>query len=196
MGVIAPSQRLGGSLAARIEHTIVRPTIDGMAEEKVPLRGVLFAGVMVTSEGEPYLLEHNVRFGDPECEALMALVDGDMAALCASVARGELDPSAVRVLPERHACVVVLAAHGYPESPRTGDVITGLEEAASVVGAVIHHAGTAERDGRVVTAGGRVLAVTGVGASPAEARERAYRAADCVRYDGKLYRTDIGLSAR
>jgi phosphoribosylamine--glycine ligase len=191
MGVIAPTPRVTPELAAKIEARILRPTIDGMRGEGAPFRGVLFAGIMITPDGEPMLLEHNVRFGDPECEALMELLDGDVAALCDSAARGALDPAAVSVAP-RHAVVVVLAAAGYPAAPRAGDAITGVAEAEALEGVTVHHAGTAARDGRLVTAGGRVLAVTARGASLAEARERAYRAADRIHFEGKQLRRDLG----
>jgi phosphoribosylamine--glycine ligase len=193
MGAFAPSVLLSPALMARVEREILRPTIAGMAAEGRPFRGVLFAGIMVTPAGEPLLLEHNVRFGDPECEALMALLDGDVAELCASAARGALDVGAVSIASDRHALAVILAAHGYPASPRAGDVIHGLDRAADVEGVVVHHAGTAEKDGAVVTAGGRVLAVTATGNSLAEARARAYEAAAAISFDGMHFRNDIAL---
>ncbi|WP_438017317.1 phosphoribosylamine--glycine ligase [Sorangium sp. So ce315] len=193
MGAFAPSARVTAALAARVEREILRPTIDGMRAEGRPFRGVLFAGLMITPAGDPVLLEHNVRFGDPECEALMELLEGDVAELCASAAAGALDVGAARVAPGRHALTVVLAARGYPTAPVTGDVIRGLDAAAAVEGAFVNHAGTAERDGAIVTAGGRVLAVTASGGSLAEARERAFRAAGAIDFDGKVLRRDIGV---
>jgi phosphoribosylamine---glycine ligase len=192
MGAYAPSPLLSPALLARVEHEILRPTIDGMRAEGRPFRGALFAGLMVTPEGEPVLLEHNVRFGDPECEVLMALLDGDVAELCASVAAGVLDPRAVTVAKGRHALTVILAAHGYPAAPRAGDVIHGLDRAAELPFAIVHHAGTALRDGAIVTSGGRVLAVTASGGSLAEARARAYEAAARISFDGMHCRRDIG----
>jgi phosphoribosylamine---glycine ligase len=138
------------------------------------------------------LLEHNVRFGDPECEALMALLEGDVAELLASAARGALRADAARVAEGRHAIAVVLAASGYPGAPRTGDPIQGLEAAAAVEGVVVNHAGTTERDGEIVTAGGRVLAITATAGSLPEARERAYRASQAIEFEGKVLRRDIG----
>ncbi|WP_437655526.1 phosphoribosylamine--glycine ligase [Sorangium sp. So ce1182] len=193
MGAFAPSARVTPALTARVEREILRPTIDGMRAEGRPFRGVLFAGLMITPAGDPVLLEHNVRFGDPECEALMELLEGDVAELCASAAAGALDPAAARVAPGRHALTVVLAARGYPTAPTTGDAIRGLDAAAAVEGAFVNHAGTAERDGAIVTAGGRVLAVTAAGDSLAEARERAFRAAGAIDFDGKVLRRDIGV---
>lgn len=191
MGAYAPATLVWGALADRVEREILRPTVDGMRAEGRPFRGTLFAGLMISPEGDPFLLEHNVRFGDPECEALMAVLDGDLAALCLSVARGKLDPDSVSVS-SRHALVVVMAAAGYPASPRRGDPIDGLEQARRMPEVSVHHAGTALLDGRVVTAGGRVLAVTASGATPAEARERAYRAVERLSFDGAHYRRDIG----
>ncbi|WP_437957974.1 phosphoribosylamine--glycine ligase [Sorangium sp. So ce119] len=193
MGAFAPSARVTPALTARVEREILRPTIDGMRAEGRPFRGVLFAGLMITPAGDPVLLEHNVRFGDPECEGLMELLEGDVAELCASAAAGALDAGAARVAPGRHALTVVLAARGYPTAPVTGDVIRGLDAAAAVEGAFVNHAGTAERDGAIVTAGGRVLAVTAAGDSLAEARERAFRAASAIDFDGKVLRRDIGV---
>ncbi len=195
MGAFAPvGSSLSPALLARVEREILEPTVRGMRAEGRPFRGALFAGLMITPEGEPFLLEHNVRFGDPECEVLMELLEGDVAGLLASAARGAIDPGAAVVAPGRHALSVVLAAAGYPGAPRAGDAIHGLDRAAAVPGVSIHHAGTLVRDGEVVTAGGRVLAVTASGASLAEARDRAYRAAAEIHFDGIIFRHDIGLA--
>lgn len=191
MGVFAPSPHVSAALLERIEKEIIRPTIDGLQREGHPLRGVLFAGVMITPDGDPMLLEHNVRFGDPECEALVALLDGDFAELCASVARGALDPNAVRVASNRSAVVVVFAAAGYPTAPRSGDAIHGLDRAAERPDVVVHHAGTRMDGEHVVTSGGRVLAITATGSSLAEARQRAYAAIADISFDGGFYRRDI-----
>ncbi len=194
MGVYAPSPHVEPALLARIEREILRPTIDGLRAEGRPFRGVLFAGVMIAPSGDPMLLEHNVRFGDPECEALVSLLEGDFAELCDSVARGQLDPNSVRVASDRAAVVVVLAAAGYPTSPRAGDVIRGIDRAAALPNVAVYHAGTREVAGEIVTAGGRVLAVTATGASISEARDRAYAAANEISFEGAHYRRDIGAS--
>jgi phosphoribosylamine---glycine ligase len=194
MGAFAPSGRLSAELLRRVEREIIEPTLAGMKEDGRTFRGVLFAGLMITPEGDPLLLEHNVRFGDPECEAILELLEGDVAELLVSAAKGTLDASAVTVAPGRAALALVLAAHGYPAAPRTGDEIRGLAEAARVPGVAVLHAGTAEKDGRIVTAGGRVLALTASGATLTEARERAYAAAALVDFDGKHYRRDIALT--
>jgi phosphoribosylamine---glycine ligase len=150
---------------------------------------------MVTDAGDPLLLEHNVRFGDPECEALMELVDGDLAALLASAAAGRLEQGSVRIAADRSAAVVVLAAAGYPAGPRRGDRISGIDAADAIDGVRVHHAGTEVEGGALVTAGGRVLAVTARGPSLAEARAAAYRAAELVVFDGKHFRRDIGATS-
>ena len=192
MGAFAPSP-LPEGLLGRVEREILAPTLAGMKKDGRPFRGVLFAGLMISPEGDPYLLEHNVRFGDPECEALMELVTGDLAKLLVSAARGSLDATAVRIAPGA-SLALVLAAPGYPASPRTGAVIEGLDEAARIEGVSVLHAGTAERDGQIVTAGGRVLAITASGATLHEARERAYRAAALVSFEGMHYRRDIAAT--
>jgi len=183
-------------LLERIEREVLRPTIEGMRADGHVYRGVLYAGLMIAPDGTPYLLEHNVRFGDPETQVLLPLLDGDVAELFVSVARGELDTSAVTLRPDRHAIVVVLAAAGYPESPRRGDAIRGIDDAAAIEGVHVFHAGTSRSaDGTVVTAGGRVLGVGATGASTKEARERAYRGVACVHFDGMHFRRDIALAA-
>jgi phosphoribosylamine---glycine ligase len=194
MGVVGPVVDVDAALLGRIDRELVAPTIAGMRAEGVPFRGVLFAGVMVDERGEPFLLEHNVRFGDPECEALMQLVDGDWLEILRSCAAGTLDPSAVNVAVGRSVAVVVLAAEGYPASPRAGDPIVGLD-AARGEGALVFHAGTGSRDGTLVTKGGRVLAVAATGASLEEARATAYRAADRIEFRGKQLRRDVGATS-
>jgi len=200
MGAFAPSAALSEELRSRVDREIVEPTIRGMREEGRPLRGVLFAGLMILPDGTPMLLEHNVRFGDPETEVLVPLFHGDFAELLAGVAAGRLDPT--RAAPsgpsgwtgDQHALAVVLAAAGYPETPRRGDVIRGLDAAART-GARVFHAGTARRGGDVVTGGGRVLAVTGGGASLADAKAQAYSAVEAISFEGAQHRRDIGASA-
>jgi phosphoribosylamine--glycine ligase len=193
MGAFAPLA-VEPALMARIEREVLSPTLAGMRAEGAPFRGVLYAGLMVAPDGTPFLLEHNVRFGDPETQVLMALHEGDLGALLASVARGELDAGSVGTS-SRHAVVVVMAAAGYPDEPRKGDVIGGLDQAGAVAGVNVFHAGTARRGDDVVTAGGRVLGVTATGASVAEARARAYRAVDAIHWPGVHCRRDIAASA-
>ena len=194
MGAYAPAVLLSKTLEARVKAEILERIVAGMAEEGNPFRGTIFAGLMITPEGEPYLLEVNVRFGDPETQVLVNLIDGDFAELLASAARGQLRPESVEVS-ARHAMCVVLAAANYPSTPRTGDRITGLAKAAELPGVQLYHAGTRQEGEAVVTHGGRVLGVTGVGETLDAARAAAYVACDAIQFEGKQLRRDIGYQA-
>jgi phosphoribosylamine---glycine ligase len=194
MGSYAPAPLVTPAFAERVRRDVLERAVRGMAADGAPYRGALFAGLMITPGGEPYLLEFNVRFGDPETQVLTSVTDGDFADALDGAARGRLAPDALRAS-ERHALCVVLAAAGYPDAPRQGDAITGLERAERVEGARVFHAGTRLDAGRVVTAGGRVLGVTAVGTTLAEAHARAYRAAECIAFEGKQLRRDIGARA-
>jgi phosphoribosylamine---glycine ligase len=190
MGSVSPVADVPDELAERLVHAVHRPVVAEMARRGTPFRGVLYAGLMMTPDG-PRVLEFNVRFGDPETQALLPrLVDGELPALLAAAATGRIEDGPVRVA--RGACVaVVQASAGYPAAPRTGDVIHGLE-AAEATGAHVFHAGTARNaEGRVVTAGGRVLAVAALGPDVHAARRHAYAAADLVTFEGRQMRRDI-----
>jgi phosphoribosylamine---glycine ligase len=191
MGTYAPAPVVTPLAMQRFEEHVLLPTLRGMAAEGRPFRGTLFAGVMITAEQQVRLIEFNVRFGDPETQVLMATLRGDLAETLAAAARGRLDPTALGATDE-HAVCVVLAADGYPDTPRKGDVISGLAEAAAVPGVRVIHAGTArDSAGNVVVSGGRVLGVTGTGASLAEAHARAYQAVAKIQFAGMQYRRDI-----
>ncbi|MGC8760158.1 MAG: phosphoribosylamine--glycine ligase [Bryobacteraceae bacterium] len=189
MGAYSDSRILTPEERARIERDIMQRTIDRMREEGAPFRGFLYAGLMMTSRG-PMVLEYNVRLGDPETQALLHRMEGDFAGLITTAAAGRVDPSALRFRPEPSVCVV-LAAAGYPGKPRLGDPITGIEEAERR-GAVVFHAGTRLDNGRLVTAGGRVLGVTHRGATLAEAIANTYHACEPIHFEGMQYRRDIG----
>lgn len=189
MGAYSDSRILKPGERDFIEREIMQRTIDRMRAEGAPFRGFLYAGLMMTARG-PMVLEYNVRLGDPETQALLHRMEGDFAALIAGAAAGRVDPGAMRFRPEPSVCVVIAAA-GYPGKPRTGDPITGIEEAERH-GAVVFHAGTRLEDGRLVTAGGRVLGVTHSGATLAEAIANAYRACEAIHFEGMQYRRDIG----
>lgn len=191
MGTYGPAAIVDAQLSARIEREVIGRIVAGMRDDGRPFIGTLFAGLMISPDGEPVLLEINVRFGDPETQVLMSLLDGDVAALLGSAARGALDVGDVTWRAAYGMCVVMAAA-GYPEHPRKDDAITGLDDAARVPGVEVYHAGTRWVDGRVVTAGGRVLGVTASAASLAEARNRAYAACERIHFDGAQYRGDIG----
>jgi phosphoribosylamine--glycine ligase len=189
MGSVSPAPMESG-LATTILRAIVHPTIAGLAAEGRPYRGVLYAGVMVTREG-PQLLEYNCRFGDPETQVVIPRLEGDLLPLLRAAVLGEL--GALRANWKREAVVcVVLAADGYPGAPRRGDPIAGLGEALAQPGVLLFHAGTALQDGRLVTAGGRVLSVVGRGSTLNEAAQSAYSAVGRVQFDGMQYRRDIG----
>jgi phosphoribosylamine--glycine ligase len=194
MGAYAPAPLVTDAMMARITEDVFVRTVRRMAEEGAPFRGVLFAGLMITPSGEPYLLEFNVRFGDPETQVLTSVMDGDLGEALDGAARGRLDPG-VLTPSARQALCVVLAAEGYPGTPRGGDVIAGLDVAATVPGVTVYHAGTRRDDRGIVTAGGRVLGVTGRGGTLGEASARAYEAVAAIRFAGMQFRRDIGARA-
>jgi phosphoribosylamine--glycine ligase len=189
MGSFSPVPMESG-LAAEILRTIVHPTVAGLASEGRAYRGVLYAGVMVTSDG-PQLLEFNCRFGDPETQVVLPRLEDDLLPLLRGAASGAL--GGLRASWKREAAVcVVAAAEGYPATPRRGDPISGLGEALGQPGVLIFHAATAMDDGRLVTAGGRVLSVVGRGVTLDEAAATAYAALGHVHFEGMHYRRDIG----
>jgi phosphoribosylamine---glycine ligase len=190
MGAFSPVPAVDAVLQARIMATIVEPTVAAMAAQGAPYRGVLFAGLMLTDEG-PRVIEFNCRFGDPECQAILALREGDLLPLLDAVARGEALPAVAPPRPGAAVCVTI-ASGGYPGRYSTGHEITGVEAAEAVPGVRVFHAGTARRDGRLVTAGGRVLGVTAVGLDVAGAIAAAYDAVERIHFEGMHYRTDIG----
>ncbi|HEU5068352.1 MAG TPA: phosphoribosylamine--glycine ligase [Sphingomicrobium sp.] len=190
MGAYSPAPVLTPELEERAMEEIVLPTARAMAAAGTPFSGVLYAGLMITSEG-PKLIEYNVRFGDPECEAIMPLIEGDFAELLMAVASGRLSEIEPKLLPES-AVTVIVAAKGYPGTPVSGGAIRAIEAAEQVNGVTVFHAGTARSDGNLVAKGGRVLAVTATGDNFAEARARAYRAVDQIDFADGFHRRDIG----
>ena len=191
MGAITSPDVLDEETLARCVREVVEPTLEGARADGLDFRGVLFVGLMLTGEG-PRVLEYNVRFGDPETQAILVRLRSDLYDIFDAVARGGLGEVEVEWSEEASACVV-LAAHGYPEKPETGARVEGLEEAAGVEGVQIFHAGTARaEDGSVVTAGGRVLGVTATGATLDSALARCYDSAARISWDGLHYRRDIG----
>jgi phosphoribosylamine--glycine ligase len=192
MGSYSPVPGFGAAEVQEIVDRVHRPVVAAMAARGVPFHGVLYAGLMIGSDG-PKVLEFNARFGDPETQAVLPRLRSDLAELfLASRQPGGLAGMSAEFADE-WAVTVVLASAGYPESSSKGDVIHGLEAAAEI--AEVTHAGTAARDGEIVTAGGRVLNLTGLGASPTEARDRAYDAASRISFDGMQIRTDIAARA-
>jgi phosphoribosylamine--glycine ligase len=191
MGAYAPAPVLTAELQQRAMDEIVRPTAEAMAAAGTPFSGVLYAGLMLTADG-PKLIEYNVRFGDPEGEAIMPLIEGDFAELLQAVASGRLGEIAAPQLSAKHSMTVIVAARGYPGTPAGGGTIRAIEAAEQVEGVTVFHAGTALSDGNLVAKGGRVLAVTAVAETFANARARAYRAVDQIDFADGFHRRDIG----
>jgi phosphoribosylamine--glycine ligase len=192
MGAYSPARVLTPELEARAMDEIVRPTARAMAAMGRPFSGVLYAGLMLTEQG-PKLIEYNVRFGDPECEAIMPRIEGDFAQLLLAVANGRLADVDLPALSEDVTMTVIVAANGYPGTPAKGCPVDGLEAAEQVEGVTVFQAGTARHaSGTLLSAGGRVLAVTARGPTLAEARARAYRAVDAIDFADGFCRRDIG----
>jgi phosphoribosylamine--glycine ligase len=188
MGGISRPDYATPELLAQIETDVLRPTLDGMLAEGTPYRGILYAGLMLTRYG-PKVLEFNCRFGDPECQLLMPLLESNLLEICMACIYGGLERDMVRWRQGR-TYGVVLAARGYPEAPITGDRIEGLELEKVPAGVMVFHASTRiGQDGHVETAGGRVVTLVGSN------RKTVYQAADIVQFEGKQYRADIGLEA-
>jgi len=188
MGAYAPVGAVDRQLMEQATAQILQPAIDTLAELGTPFVGVLYAGLMLTADG-PRVLEFNARFGDPETQVLLPLLESDLVEIMLACVEGRLTSDLVRWHPGA-ALGVVLAAEGYPAQPRTGDPITLPSDLPPET--LIFHAGTAERDGQLVTAGGRVLAAVGLGATLAEAHQRAYALAEQIDFAGRHLRRDIG----
>jgi phosphoribosylamine---glycine ligase len=193
MGSYSPVPGIGTDHVEVLARAVHQPIVDELRRRGTPFHGVLYAGLMMTAEG-PKVLEYNARFGDPETQAVLPRLRSDLLDLLDRASRpGGLEGARME-WSDAWAVTVVLASRGYPESSSSGDEITGLR-AIDALETEVLHAGTAEEDGRVVTAGGRVLSVTGIGATPGEARDRAYAAAERVEFDGKQMRHDIAARA-
>jgi len=194
MGSYSPVPGIDADEVERIVDSVHRPVVEAMANRGTPYHGVLYAGLMMGADGAK-VLEFNCRFGDPETQAVLPRLSSDLLALCAAAReRGGLAGMRAE-FSEQWAVTVVLASAGYPASSSKGDVIAGAADAAGRDGVEVTHAGTAERDGELVTAGGRVLNITGLGSDPADARRRAYDAAELINFDGLQMRRDIAARA-
>ncbi|MBT3990561.1 MAG: phosphoribosylamine--glycine ligase [Rhodospirillaceae bacterium] len=193
MGAYSPAPVVTDALAQEIMATIIQPTIDGMAAEGCPYKGVLFAGLMI-KDGKAKTLEFNVRFGDPECQVLMARLSSDIVEALDAAAMGKLDEIEMTWLDDA-AMVVVMAAEGYPGSYEKGSEIKNLSAANAVDGVTVLHAGTKAEDGKILASGGRVLGVTALGRDVAEAQAKAYQAVDCIDWPQGFCRRDIGWRA-
>ena len=193
MGAYSPAPVVTPEMHDRIMQMVIEPTVKGMAEEGNSFTGFLYAGVMINDEGIPKVLEYNVRFGDPETQPIMMRLKSDLVQHCLDAIDGKLDTAETR-WDERTSLGVVLAAGGYPESYNRGDVISGLESTESE-STKVFHAGTAEKDGNIVTNGGRVLCAVALGSSVTEAQKLAYEVVNKISWSNVYYRTDIGHRA-
>ena len=193
MGAYSPAPVVTDEMHDRIMREVIEPTIRGMAEEGREYVGFLYAGVMITADGTPKVLEFNCRFGDPETQPIMMRLKSDLIELCQAALNGNLN-KVTADWDERAAMGVVLASAGYPASASKGDVISGLNYDFPE-GTKVFHAGTAQQDNAVVTAGGRVLCVTALGESVSQAQQSAYQAVAKISWDGMFYRKDIGYRA-
>ena len=193
MGAYSPAPVVTPALHERVMREVIAPTLSGLAAEGMPYTGFLYAGLMIAADGTPNVLEFNCRFGDPETQPVLSRLTSDLVTLCEAALAGRLDEVRADWDP-RSALGVVLAAGGYPDDPRTGDAIAGLEAAAALPGKVFH-AATRLEGGRIVTAGGRVLCAVGLGDGVAAAQRAAYALADRVEWNGMQYRRDIGWRA-
>ena len=194
MGAYSPAPIMTDAMVRRTMDEIVRPTVAAMAARGTPFKGVLFAGLMITENG-PQLIEYNVRFGDPETQVLMMRLKSDLLAAMVATADGVLDKFDLRWREEETALTVVLAAKGYPGKPETGTEIKGVDVAGAMDDVEVFHAGTKRDGGRLVANGGRVLNVTALGKSVAEAQARAYEAIAKIDWPGGFFRHDIGWRA-
>jgi phosphoribosylamine--glycine ligase len=193
MGAYSPAPVVTPAIHKRIMREVIEPTIRGLAADGMPYKGFLYAGIMVAPDGTPNVIEFNCRFGDPEAQPVLSRLKSDLTALCEAAVDGRLHEVTAE-WDSRAALGVVLAAAGYPDAVRKGDVIEGLDKAARLAGEVFH-AGTRLEGGKAVTNGGRVLCAVGLGTSVAEAQREAYALVEPIRWSGMQYRRDIGYRA-
>lgn len=193
MGAYSPAPVVTAQIHQRVMDEVIYPTVEGMANEGNPYTGFLYAGLMITADGTPKVIEYNCRFGDPETQPIMLRLQSDLVELIEAANRVELDKTDIEFDP-RAAVGVVLAAKGYPGDYPKGDVISGLRTEYEA-GTKVFHAGTKEQDGNVVTAGGRVLCATALGNTVTEAQQNAYKLVAEINWDGVEYRTDIAYRA-
>jgi phosphoribosylamine--glycine ligase len=193
MGAYAPTPLANEELYEKVKERIIKPTLKGMQEEGAPYEGVLFIGLMIV-DNEPYVLEYNVRFGDPECEELMPLIDSSVYDMFYYGAKGELDKIDVKIK-DMVAVGVVCASKNYPYSSSEPEIITIDKEKLSKLNGHISYAGVTKKDGKLWASGGRVLVCIGMGKNVKEARDEAYKIVECVNFNGMKYRKDIAYQA-
>ncbi len=189
MGAYAPAPIVNDVVMRKVEERIIKPLLMGMKSDGIPFVGCLFCGLMIDNN-EPSVVEFNVRFGDPETQAVLAVFRGDLLSLMISAAQGHLDTSVIQSIAEGHACVVIMASEGYPGAYKKGSVIKGIDSAQAI--AQVYHAGTTQVGADIVASGGRVLGICGVGNTLSDAIQRSYDAVQNIQFDGAIYRSDIG----
>jgi phosphoribosylamine---glycine ligase len=191
MGAYAPAPVVDDALLEKVRIEVLQPVVDGMKKEGIIFKGILYAGLMV--KGDSFkVLEFNTRFGDPEAQVILPLLDGKLGELLTHAAKGTLTKEMVR-FKKKHAMTVVVASGGYPDSYEKGKVITGLDQVSADI--TVFHAGTAKKNGEIVSDGGRVLTVTALGDSLSSAKDKIYREINKIKFDGSFYRKDIGYRA-
>jgi phosphoribosylamine--glycine ligase len=193
MGAYAPAPVMTPEIVERTMRELIEPTMRGMAEIGAPFSGILFLGLMIGKDG-PKLIEYNTRFGDPECQVLMMRLNSDLLALINAAVDGKLDQVSLD-WKDQPALTVVMAAEGYPSNVKKGSVVRDLDKLEGIDGVKLFHAGTAEKDGSIVASGGRVLNITAIADTVAEAQARAYEAVKLIDWPGGFYRSDIGWRA-
>ena len=193
MGAYSPAPVVTPAVHARIMREVIEPTIAGLEADDMPFVGFLYAGLMIDASGAPRVIEFNVRFGDPETQPILMRLESDLVDLIEAALDGRIDAVSARWNPQP-AIGVVIAAHGYPGTVRTGDAIEGLD-ASFAPGVKVFHAASKVENGKVLSSGGRVLTVCATGADLSQARERAYAAAERIHFDGMFYRRDIAYRA-
>jgi phosphoribosylamine--glycine ligase len=190
MGTFSPSEKLNADLLREIREKIMDPFMRGIQKDKIPFRGLLFPGLMLTNEG-PRVLEFNCRFGDPETQVLLPRLKTDLVDLIGATIDERLD-AVTAEWDIRAAVCIVMASSGYPNRYETGKRIVGLENAERMDGVAVFHAGTRQHEDRIITSGGRVLGVTAIGDTLSAAKRRAYDAVEKIEFDGSYFRRDIG----
>jgi phosphoribosylamine--glycine ligase len=193
MGAYSPAPVVTPLVHERVMRDVIEPTLAGLAADGMPFTGFLYAGLMIDASGAPKVIEFNVRFGDPETQPILARLKSDLTVLCEAALAGTLD-TVVAEWDPRAALGVVMAAHGYPDEVRKGDVVRGLDKLGALPGKLFY-AGAANLKGKVVTAGGRVFCAVGLGATVQAAQRDAYAIVDAVKFDGAQFRRDIGYRA-